>query len=254
MEGGNFNSQVTLNAHTENPTLHIQPRFSHFPIAPLLEQTIHSDKVSGLLDLNADFTAEARSPKSILETLTGQMALSLSDGTFKGINIARSLRHARAILRQEPLPPEEYASQQTDFSNFQGHFSVQNGNLHTDNFNLKSPLFRIDGTGDFNFVSKAIAYKLQVAVVESSQGQGGQNLEDLRGVIIPVNVSGTTSTPKIDPDVSVFLTNAAKQKLGNIIEQKKQQWLDKQQPAQDNQNNQDNIRNKLRGIGDLLRR
>jgi hypothetical protein len=71
--------------------------------------------------------------------------------------------------------------------------------------------------GEASLVNQELAYKLQVGLVETSKGQEGLDLADLKGVVIPVNVHGAFKALKVEPNLQVFLTNAAKQKLGELL-------------------------------------
>lgn len=217
LKEGSLSTVIALNVQNNPPLLRIQPTLSHFPIAPVLENLVNFDRLSGVIDLNGDLNANFSSPQSVLNSLSGQVNVSLSDGAVKGVNLAKSIRQARAVLRQQPLPPEENKTLQTDFSNLQGKFVAKNGVLYTDNLELKSPMLRVSGVGEASLVSQELAYKLQVGLVETSKGQEGLDLSELKGVVIPVNVHGAFKTPKVEPNLQVFLTNAAKQKLGELL-------------------------------------
>lgn len=220
LKEGSLSAVIGLNTQSNPPLLRIQPTLSHFPIAPVLENLANFDRLSGVIDLNGDLNANFSSPQSVLNSLSGQMLVSLSDGAVKGANLAKSIRRARAVLRQQALPPEENNTLQTDFSSLQGKFVAKNGVLYTDNLELKSPLLRVSGVGEASLVNQELAYKLQVGLVETSKGQEGLDLADLKGVVIPVNVHGAFKALKVEPNLQVFLTNAAKQKLGELLHTK----------------------------------
>ncbi|MDD2815235.1 MAG: AsmA family protein [Thiotrichaceae bacterium] len=217
LKEGSLSAVIALNAQGNPPLLRIQPTLSHFPIAPVLENLVNFDRLSGVIDLNGDLNANFSSSQSVLNSLSGQFNVTLNDGAVKGANLAKSIRRARAVLHQQQLPPDENNTLQTDFSSLQGKFVAKNGVLYTDNLDLKSPLLRVSGVGEVNLVSQELAHKLQVGLVETSKGQEGLDLADLKGVVIPVNVHGPFKAPKVEPNLQVFLTNAAKQKLGELL-------------------------------------
>jgi AsmA protein len=217
LKEGSLSTVIGLNAQSNPPLLRIQPTLSHFPIAPVLENLANFDRLSGVIDLNGDLNANFSSPQSVLNSLSGQFNVTLNNGAVKGANLAKSIRRARAVLRQQPLPLEDNNTLQTDFSSLQGKFIAKNGVLYTDNLALKSPMLRVSGVGETSLINQELAYKLQVGLVETSKGQEGLDLADLKGVVIPVNVHGVFNALKVEPNLQVFLTNAAKQKLGELL-------------------------------------
>jgi AsmA protein len=228
LKEGSLSTVLDLKTQSNPPLLRVQPTLSNFPIAPVLENLANFDRLTGVVDFSGDLNANFSSPQSLLNSLSGQFNVTVTDGAVKGVNLAKSIRQARAVLRQQPLPPSENNTQQTDFSSLQGKFVAKNGVLYSDSLEVKSPMLRVSGVGEVNLAQQELAYKLQVGLVETSKGQEGQDLADLKGVVIPVNVQGAFKSPKVEPDMQVFLTNAAKQKLGD--------FLHKQLPTEKNTN------------------
>ena len=97
---------------------------------------------------------------------------------------------------------------------------IVNGTLTNQDLALKSPLLRIQGSGSVTLPTETIDYLIRASVVESLEGQGGQGLADLRGVTIPVRVSGTFSQPSYQPDVEAVLTEIAKAKAQEELEKR----------------------------------
>ncbi|MGQ3058836.1 MAG: hypothetical protein ACT6T0_16795, partial [Nevskia sp.] len=79
--------------------------------------------------------------------------------------------------------------------------------------NAKSPLFRVDGAGKVNLVTETIDYTAKPTIVNTASGQGGKDLPDLAGIVIPIKVSGTFDKPKYSLDLKAALTQKATQGL-----------------------------------------
>ena len=86
---------------------------------------------------------------------------------------------------------------------------------------MKSPFFRITGRGKVNLISESINYLTEVSVVETSKGQGGKELEDLKGLKIPVKIGGTFTDPKFTPDLKAMINDATKAKAKEKIDKEK---------------------------------
>jgi len=66
---------------------------------------------------------------------------------------------------------------------------------------------------------------LTTKIVGSLKGQGGKGLDDLKGVAIPVRISGTFSKPTYTPDLAAALGDVARDKAKAKIEKKTQKLL-----------------------------
>ena len=64
-----------------------------------------------------------------------------------------------------------------------------------------------------------IDYTLQVSVVGTLTGQGGKDLSRLRGVTVPIKVSGSFDQPAYALDLERLVTESAKGQLRKKIEQ-----------------------------------
>ena len=65
-----------------------------------------------------------------------------------------------------------------------------NGVAQSDDLDVKSPFLRIGGAGCFDIGRGRIDYTARVTVIDSALGQGGAGLDALRGVTVPVALSG----------------------------------------------------------------
>jgi AsmA protein len=101
----------------------------------------------------------------------------------------------------------------TDFSSLTGSFIAKNGVINNQDLLVKSPLLRIDGAGKINLPKEGINYGLKVSIVESANGQGGKDLTDLKGLTIPVKITGSFDNPKPTVDLASLFKNKAKEEV-----------------------------------------
>jgi AsmA protein len=74
-------------------------------------------------------------------------------------------------------------------------------------------LLRIEGEGSANLVTEQLDYILNTTIVATAEGQGGKELEDLKGLTVPIRISGTFSDPKYRPDLASIAKARAKKEL-----------------------------------------
>jgi AsmA protein len=100
----------------------------------------------------------------------------------------------------------------------------------------KSPLLRVNGAGTIDIGAGALDYTVQASVVGTVAGQGGADLSSLRGVTVPVHLSGPFTALSYQLDWGSLARQAAKTKaveqLQNLLGNKLKQG--DQSPAQKN--------------------
>lgn len=216
---GKYNGNVSLDARGDKLKLAIDESIKDVKAEPLLKDMTGEAKITGTANANAKLSGSGASVDEIKQTLSGNGGFSFTDGALKGINIAESIRTAKAALSgQKPTKTDEPV--QTDFSALSGTFTATNGLIDNQDLALKSPLLRITGAGQASLPKETIDYSLKVAIVGTISGQGGKELAELKGLTIPVKIGGTFSEPKPKVDLAGMVQDKAKQELKAKAEEK----------------------------------
>ncbi len=216
---GQYQGNVGLDARGDKLKLSINENLQNIQAGPLLKDLTGDDKISGLVNAKVNLTGSGVNVEKIKQTLSGNGEFSFTDGALKGINIAESIRKAKATLKGEPLPATTEAVK-TDFSSLSGSFNATNGVINNQDLALMSPLLRVNGAGTADIVNEAIDYGLKVSIVETSTGQAGKDLADLKGVTIPLKITGTFSKPKPTVDLASIAKDKAKEELKAKVSEK----------------------------------
>lgn len=179
------------------PSIGFKQDMKGIMIGPLLVDAINNDMLTGKGNLAVDVTTQGNTVMELKKKLNGKAALQLADGAVRGIDIAGTLRGFKDKLNvlkgQSAVQGDK--GKQTDFSEMSATFDIRNGVAHNDDLNIKSPLFRITGSGSVDIANETINYHAKPTVVATLKGQGGAGLEELNGVTIPVKLSGTFAKP-----------------------------------------------------------
>jgi AsmA protein len=223
MYEGQYQGNVGLDARGKTLKLSLNESLKGVKVGPLLKDLTGDDKLSGMANAQAKLTGNGSTVLHIKQTLSGNGNFSFTDGAVKGINIAESIRKAKATLKGETLPASD-APLQTDFSTLSGSFTATNGIIDNQDLLAMSPLLRINGAGKIDLPKEGIDYGLKVSIVETSSGQGGKALADLKGLTIPVKITGTFSNPKPTVDLASMLkeraTDEVKAKVADKLKDK----------------------------------
>ncbi|MGV2482458.1 UNVERIFIED_CONTAM: hypothetical protein IGO34_37315, partial [Salmonella enterica subsp. enterica serovar Weltevreden] len=70
-------------------------------------------------------------------------------------------------------------------------------------------MFRVAGEGQFDLVNETINYLAKPTIVNTISGQGGKGLEQLKGITIPIRLSGNLYKPKVSLDLKTAMQQQA---------------------------------------------
>jgi AsmA protein len=224
-EGG-YNGRLNLDASAEIPRVHTVNRLTGIQVGPLLKDLTGEDRLTGRGHFNADLRAQGQNPQALRASLGGGLDFRFHDGAVKGINLAKLLRETKARLKGKPVVPMTEA-EQTDFSEISASFQADRGVLSNRDLQGKSPLLRVTGKGDADLVRELLDYRVEAVIVGTLKGQGGDELEQLRGVPIPVQIRGPFAKLDYTVDWSKVVEDRAKAKAQEQIDKHKDKLLDK---------------------------
>ena len=187
--------------------------------APFLKDLIGKETVSGLGNLTVNLSSRGNTYGEAKRALNGDLAFRVENGAVKGFNLAQTVRKAQAALAGN-LNYTETAPPQTDFSVFAASAKIINGVIKSDMLDGASPLFRVAGEGQFDLVNETINYLAKPTIVNTISGQGGKGLEQLKGITIPIRLSGNLYKPKVSLDLKAAMQQQATEKLRENLKDK----------------------------------
>lgn len=196
-------------------------QLSGISIGPLLRDAANRDILEGRGNLALDVTTAGATPTALKKALNGTAAIALKDGAVKGVDIAGTIRRAKAMLgSKSALESQTKGGEKTDFSEMTATFVIRNGVARNDDLQAKSPLLRVTGAGDIDIGASTMDYTVKATVVATTTGQGGKEAADLRGVTAPVRLTGSFDNLKYSVDVAALATDVAKDALARELERR----------------------------------
>lgn len=215
----------SVDARGAQPGYALKSELSALSFGPFLKDFYGDDKLSGLARVGLDLSTQGATVGAMLASLNGDLNMQFTDGALKGFNLAQMLRGAQAKLSGQPMPAAE--PQKTDFSVIAISALIRNGVLSTPAFDGKSPLFRLGGNGSIDLARERIDYTALVSVVDSLTGQGGGDLGDLKGLSIPVKLTGDLYAPSYKIDFGGMLEAKAKAEIDQRLKKEQDKLKDK---------------------------
>jgi len=192
------------------------------PVGEVLIAFTGNDQVSGLGTVKANLTSSGDYLSKIKKGLNGTLSTNLKDGAIKGFNLAQSIREAKAKIGggKSAASAEEL---QTDFSSLVGNFTIKKGIVTTKKLEALAPFMRINGTGTIDLPKEKLNYLVKTKIVGSDKGQGGEELQELNGLTIPVKLKGAWTSPDISLDLKSLLGEKAKLEAKKKLDKKKEE-------------------------------
>jgi AsmA protein len=233
------------------PRFAVRQNLAGVHLGPLLKDAIGKDPIEGRGNVSLDITSAGASVAQLKKSLNGTARLELRDGAVRGINVAQTIRNAKAKIGtfKGDAPAQTgtgSTGEKTDFSELSGSFRIASGVARNEDLNVKSPLIRVGGAGEINLGEERLDYLAKATVVSNLQGQGGPELQALKGLTVPVRLSGPFSAIGWRIDFEGLASELAKQK----IDEKKQELQSRAQKSIDEQKAkvQDRIKEQFKGL------
>jgi AsmA protein len=201
MYGGNLAGSISVSAQ-RTPQITIRQKLRGFQANALLAGTAETGKLTGKGDLAMDLGAEGSSIGALRKALSGSVSLVLTRGSLAGIDLRTALTDGKDDLgtRSRARVHEYRFSESTEFSELKAVFNIKDGSSRGNSFNLRSPLLRIAGEGDYSPDTGNIDYKLAATVAATLKRRSAGDLAELRGVTVPIRATGPYTAPSIALD------------------------------------------------------
>lgn len=225
---GSLSGAVTVNAAPAVPAFTVKQTLTGVHVGPLLRDLADTDALEGRGNVSVNVTTQGGTVSALKQALDGTAAVKLVDGAVKGIDVAGAIRKAQAALsslKGQPVQQASDARQRTDFTELSATFDIRDGVARNDDLSIKSPLLRIGGAGTVNIAADTLDYTVKAALVATTAGQGGKERSDLRGITVPVHVTGPIASPSYRLDFGAMVTDTARQKIEDAVTRKLEERL-----------------------------
>lgn len=228
--GGGVNGTLTANAQAPQ-TLGAKLDLRSINIGPLMKDALDQQPIDGRGNVALDVSTGGNTVSLFKKNLNGTAGVQLTDGAINGLDIAGALRSAKTRLGGGSQEGKAGAQEKTDFTEFGASFKIKQGVAHNDDLSAKTPLLRLGGAGDIFIAEDRLDYTVKATVVPTLQGQGGPEMEQLKGLTLPVRLSGPYKAISWKIDFGAGAGNRAKELVDQRkaqLQQETQQRLDEE--------------------------
>lgn len=196
---GAISGSVSISAN-ETPKITLKQKLTGIQLNDLLADIIPGEaKLAGKGNLTLDLNATGTNMGELRKTLGGNISLALTRGSLAGINLSEALVAGKSQLGIAGSERSESAkfTEVTPFSELKATFDIAEGNARNSDFLLKSARFSSRGEGEIALQSGLLNYRLNTTVAPALKRASSGELAELRGISIPMRISGPPATASI---------------------------------------------------------
>lgn len=234
---GAASGALMLNA--DGNRIALKQTLSDIDVHPLIRDAAGKDLLEGRGTVMLDVATSGTTVGALKRALDGNASLKLRDGAIRGINLAKSLREAKAKLGGGTTVQQASTTEKTDFSALSASFRIDDGIARNSDLTASSPFLRLTGAGTVNLPDASVDYLTRVTLAATSKGQDGRAVDELKGVTVPVRLYG----PFASLDYKIEFADLVKGAARTAVEQQSQKLQEK---ARDKV--QEQVGDKLKGL------
>ena len=216
--GGELQGRLRLDASGAEPRLTLNQTITGVALGPLLADFADVNNLAGTMTLNLEGTGTGKTSDALLENLAGSLAVSLTDGLYRGMDVWHEIRKGWAVVQRQPAPARE-GPEQTAINALELTGKLSGGLLTTDRLLVEIPFLRISGGATVDVFAKTLDSKLTALVYEEPVFGDDTSLAGLVNARIPLTVSGPVESPKVRVDFSRMVRGAVKDELRDALQE-----------------------------------
>ncbi len=220
--GGSLSGAIGVNAQG-TPELTVKQTLAGVNVGPLLADVAKFERLEGRGNFSMNVTTAGETVSQLKMGLNGSAAADLSNGAIKGIDIAATIRDAKAAIRElkgKPVTEQADTKRQTEFSELKATFTIRHGVASNRDLTGKSPVLRLAGEGDIDIGNERMNYLLKANLVEGVTGQSGKEWLPLTDISVPVRVTGPLNAPTYTFDFATMAADLAQRALQQELQRR----------------------------------
>ena len=208
--GGTLKGGVHIDASSDTPIVTEDLSLQGIQAGGLVQDLFGVKRISGTANLQANTRALGPTVGEIRHTLNGRMSFSFKNGAIQGLNVWNAIARAQALLKHQPPPAA--AANQTEFADLHGSGSIRNGVLDNRDLVAQLPFLNLEGAGKLDLAENTLDYRLKAHITGTPRLGAQSDLGGLAGKTIPLQITGTLTSPNVRPDISGALQSELQKK------------------------------------------
>jgi len=202
--GGTIQGSFSVSAN-DVPSITSQQKLNGIQLNSMLTDLFTGEsKLVGKGNLAAELNASGANMAGMRKTLYGNVSLTLGRGSIAGINLTEALIEGKdhvGIKNSERTGVAKF-TESTSFAELRSTFEFNNGKANTKDFLMKSALYTSKGEGSVILDSGQINFQINTSITANLKSSINKELAEIKGVNVPVLITGPYAAPSITLDFS----------------------------------------------------
>jgi len=197
---GEARAKGSLDVQQSVPRTSVELDAKGLQVEPLLKDVLEKDILAGATKAKINLQMTGDDAEQIKRSLQGKGDFLFEDGAIKGIDLPGMVHNTKAAFGLAEKGAERPS---TDFSELHAPFTITNGVVNTPETTLMSPLLRVTASGNADLVKETLDFRVEPKFVATLKGQ--EDTTEHAGIMVPVLITGSFSSPKYSPDLKGML-------------------------------------------------
>ncbi len=192
--GGATDTNATLDARGDSPSIHINSSLSGVNLKPLLTDFAEVDTLTGTANFNAKLAMRGNSSAALQKSLSGPLLFNINNAVLSKLNMDKLLCQAIAQARQKPLTKTDWPAA-TQFKKIGGTLQFTQGVGKNDDLVAALENMQVTGKGVLDLPREAVDYRIGVRISGdlSEQDKACEINERYRDIVWPMRCKGKFS-------------------------------------------------------------
>lgn len=187
---GSFDSNVVLDARTDNPQWTITKNIENVQTLSLLTDLAEVDMLSGGANMDVNVKTTGNRISALRENANGEINFNLAEGEFTRMNLTRMACQGIAMVNQESLGTSDWGTS-TPFNDMRGTLRIDGNTLNNTDLVAALAGMRLEGDGTVDLATSNLDYEIGLRIVgEIHRDEACRVTEYVEDVVIPVECRG----------------------------------------------------------------
>lgn len=195
---GISSSAISLSVADDSPAWQVKGFMKNIKSGPVISAFAGDKYLSGNLSADYDLSGKGLSAASVSRTVSGNVSFDLAQGVVFGFDLVKMI--IETVNEVQGYSVEEPESDDFKFASINGSAVLKNGLISNDDLSVESEFLNMEGEGWADLGKDQVDYTAVARIVGVVGGEVGEDIDLIKGIPLPVNISGKLGSPRIGVD------------------------------------------------------
>lgn len=228
---GHITANGAANGKQAATSIKLTGKAADIDLGILFAQLELANHFKGQFNANGDIATNTIVPDRIMNALTGDVAVLVSNARLENLNIQQIIQLGISQYAQKSVTSEEY-QKYTEFHELSANAKIAKGDMMLSSLKALSATLDIVGNGRIGLVKQDIDVDLQVKML-SGWNEHSETIQKLQGIAIPLRIYGSFNELHYQLNAEKVIKEVLGNKLQNELDRLKERLGGKNSTGKD---------------------